>query len=181
MGAGNSDCTSIGLLGNDIPDARLLENTPVATRHVHASKIVITQMADNARFLMATRPFVSTLHFVVQISMWRCFDQNRVTSSRIYHFRTIHPHHCKMTAFDLGLGTTVRPEGCLGSIQYPPYLVKISDNTWYRTDEWDTFCLVPGLIRDLETDIGRSPGSPPNKQWCPVQGRKQASRRRDDR
>jgi Fungal protein kinase len=39
-----------------------------------------------------------------------------------------------MTAYDLGLDTTVRPEGCLGSSHYPSYLVKVSDDAWYRTE-----------------------------------------------
>ena len=39
-----------------------------------------------------------------------------------------------MTDYCLGLGTTVHPEDCLGSLTYPTYLVKVADKTWYRTE-----------------------------------------------
>jgi len=34
-----------------------------------------------------------------------------------------------MTAHGLGLGITVRPEGFWGSVDYPSYIIKISE-TW---------------------------------------------------
>ena len=112
---------------------------------VHACKSIITQMADNARILMATRPFLRfCLHVVFCGTNFNLvlFDRNGVVISRSYHFKThlrlfIHiicRLSCKMTAYDLGLDTTIRLEGCLGSTQYPAYLVKISDETWYRTE-----------------------------------------------
>jgi hypothetical protein len=134
-----------GPLGNDILNARLPEGAPVVTPHVHACKRMTTQMADNARILMATRPF---LRFCLYIAFCGTnfnlvlFDRNGAVISRSYHFEThlelfiriIRRLSCEMTAYDLGLDTTVRPEGCLGSDQYPPYLVKITDETWYRTE-----------------------------------------------
>ena len=39
-----------------------------------------------------------------------------------------------MTAYDLGLDITVRPEGCLGSVDCPFYLIKVSNETWYRLE-----------------------------------------------
>ena len=134
-----------GPLGNDILNARLPEDTPVVTPRVPACKSIITQMADNARILMATRPFLRyCLHIVFCGTNFNLvlFDRNGVIISRSYHFKThlglfiriIRRLSCEMTAYDLGLDTTVRPEGCLGSIQYPAYLVKISDKTWYRTE-----------------------------------------------
>jgi hypothetical protein len=70
------------------------------------------------------------------------FDCNRVFISGSYHFKThltlfihiIHCLSCKTTAYDLGLDTTICPEGCLGSTQYLAYLVKISDESWYRME-----------------------------------------------
>jgi hypothetical protein len=108
-------------------------------------KNIVTQMADNARILMAARPF---LRFCLHIAFCGrnfnlvLFDRNGVIISRTYDFqkhfglfiRIIRRLSCDMTAYDLGLDTTVRPEGCLGSAQYPPYLVKISAETWYRTE-----------------------------------------------
>ena len=134
-----------GPLGNDTLNARLPEDAPVVTPRVHACKSIITQMADNARILMATRPFLRfCLHVVFCGTNFNLvlFDRNGVVISRSYHFEThlrlfiriIRRLSCEMTAYDLGLDTTIRPEGCLGSIQYPAYLVKISDETWYRTE-----------------------------------------------
>ena len=134
-----------GPLGNDILNARLPEDTPVVTPRVHACKSIITQMADNARILMATRPF---LRFCLHIAFCgtnfnlALFDRNGAVISRSYHFEThlglfiriIRRLSCEMTAYDLGLDTTVGLEGCLGSTQYPNCLVKVSDEAWYRTE-----------------------------------------------
>ena len=94
---------------------------------------------------MATRPF---LRFCLHITFCGTnfnlvlFDRNGVIISRSYHFKThltlfiriIRRLSCEMTAYDLGFDTTVRPEGCLGSVDYPSYLVKISNETWYKTE-----------------------------------------------
>lgn len=136
-----------GPLGNDIHNAMLFEDAPVGKRITTQKlcKRITTQMADNARILLATRPF---LRFFLQITFCgtifnlMLFDRNGVVISRSYHIEThlglfiriIRRLSREMTAYDLGLDTTVRPEGCLGSTQYPSYLVKISDETWYRTD-----------------------------------------------
>jgi hypothetical protein len=134
-----------GPLGNDISNARLPEGAPVVAPRVHACKSIITQMADNARILMATRPF---LRFCLHIAFCGTsfnlvlFDRNGAVISRTYDFEThlglfiriMRRLSCEMTAYDLGLDTTVRPEGCLGSTQYPPYLVKISEEAWYKTE-----------------------------------------------
>ena len=134
-----------GPLGNDTLNAKLPEGAPVMMPRLRACKKIIIQMADNARILMATRPF---LRFCVHIAFCgtnfnlALFDRNGVVISRTYHFEThfglfiriIRRLSCEMTAYDLGLDTTVRPEGCLGAAQYPAYLVKISDTAWYRTE-----------------------------------------------
>ena len=135
-----------GPLGMDTANGLRPDGEPVTnTRAVPVSKRIITQMADNARILMATRPF---LRFCLHIAFCgtnfnlALFDRNGVIISRSYHFAThltlfiriIRRLSCEMTAYDLGLDTTVRPEGCLGSFDYPSYLVKISDETWYRTE-----------------------------------------------
>jgi hypothetical protein len=134
-----------GPLGNDIPNARLPEGVPVVAPRVHACKSIITQMADNARILMAARPF---LRFCLHIAFCGTnfnlvlFDRNGAVISRTYHFEThielfiriIRRLSCEMTAYDLGLDSTVRPEGCLGSNKYPDYLVRISGDIWYRTE-----------------------------------------------
>jgi len=137
--------TRDGPLGNDIQNTLLPEFASVTTPRRHAGKSIIVQMADNARILMATRPF---LRFCLHITFCgtnfnlALFDRNGVIISRTYDFKThfglfiriIRRLSCEMTAYDLGLDTTVRPEGCLGSTQFPPYLVKVSDTIWYRTD-----------------------------------------------
>ena len=145
-----------GPLGNDVLNAGLPEGAPVVTPRAHACKSIITQMADNARILMATRPFLRfCLHIVFCGTNYNLvlFDRNGVVISRSYHFEThlrlfirmIRRLSCEMTAYDLGLDTTVRPEGCLGSTQYPPCLVKISDEAWYRTEDvplWQSTSLL---------------------------------------
>jgi len=137
--------TRDGPFGKDTRNARLPEGAPVVTPCVPADKGIITHMADNARVLMATRPF---LRFCLHIAFCgtnfnlALFDRNGVVISRTYHFKThlelfiriIRRVSCEMTAYDLGLDTTVRPERCLGSVQYPHYLVKLSDEIWYRTE-----------------------------------------------
>ena len=134
-----------GPLGNDIRNTKLAEGEPVVLPRAHASKSIIIQMADNARILMATRPFLRfSLHIAFSGTNFNLalFDRNGAIISRTYHFEThlglfiriIRRLSCEMTAYDLGLDTTVRPEGCLGSTDYPPYLVKISDTIWYRTE-----------------------------------------------
>ena len=148
---------SDGPFGQDILTARLPEGNPVVTsRAVMVCKSIISQMADNARILMATRPF---LRFCLHIAFCgtnfnlALFDRNGAIISRTYDFethlglfiRTIRRLTCEMTAYDLGLDTTVRPEGCLGSVQYPSYLVKISKETWYRTEGvplWQSTSLI---------------------------------------
>jgi len=134
-----------GPLGNDILNVRRPEGEPLVTPRVHPCKSIITQVADNARILMATRPF---LRFCLHITFCGTnfnlvmFDRNGAVISRSYHFKThlglfirvIRRLSCEMTAYDLGLDTTVRPEGCLGSNHYPACLVKISEDTWYRTE-----------------------------------------------
>ena len=134
-----------GPLGKDTLNARLREGSPVAKPRVYACKSIVTQMADNARILMATRPF---LRFCLHIAFCgtnfnlALFDRNGVIISRSYNFkihlglfiRIVRRLTCEMTAYDLGLDTTVRLEGCLGSPKYPSYLVKVSDDTWYRTE-----------------------------------------------
>ena len=135
-----------GPLGNDAANAILPDGEPVtSSRAMPASRRTITQMADSARILMATRPF---LRFCLHIAFCGTnfnlvlFDRNGAIISRTYDFKThlalfiriIRRLSCEMTAYDLGLDTTVRPESCLGCIDYPSYLVKISDETWYRTE-----------------------------------------------
>ena len=133
-----------GPLGNDIINARLPEDAHVP-RDLQDCRSITSQMADNARILMATRPFLRfCLHIVFCGTNFNLalFDRNGIVISRSHHFEThlglfiriIRRLSCEMTAYDLGLDTTVRPEGCLGSAQYPSYLVKISDETWYRTE-----------------------------------------------
>ena len=134
-----------GPLGKDTLNARLPEGSAVANPRVYACKSIVTQMADNARILMATRPF---LRFCLHIAFCgtnfnlALFDRNGAIISRSYNFkihlglfiRIVRRLTCEMTAYDLGLDTTVRLEGCLGSSKYPSYLVKVSDETWYRTE-----------------------------------------------
>jgi len=134
-----------GPLGNDILNVRRPEGEPVVAPRVHPCKSIITQVADNARILMATRPFLRfSLHITFCGTNFNLvmFDRNGAVISRSYHFKThlglfirvIRRLSCEMTAYDLGLDTTVRPEGCLGSNHYPACLVKISEDTWYRTE-----------------------------------------------
>jgi len=134
-----------GPLSKDNLNARRPEGEPVVMPQVQVCKSIITQMADNARIVMATRPF---LRFCVHIAFCgpnfnlALFDRNGAIISRTYHLEThlglfirvIRRLSCEMTAYDLGLDTTVRPERCLGSSQYPSYLVKLSDEIWYRTE-----------------------------------------------
>ena len=134
-----------GPLSKDNLNARRPEGELVEMPQVQVCKSIITQMADNARIVMATRPF---LRFCVHIAFCgtnfnlALFDRNGATISRTYHLEThlelfirvIRRLSCEMTAYDLGLDTTVRPERCLGSSQYPSYLVKLSDEIWYRTE-----------------------------------------------
>lgn len=133
-----------GPLGSDTLNAQLPEDTPPTAPHRRPCKKIAVQMADNARILMATRPF---LRFCLHITFCGTnfnlvlLDRNGMVISRTYHFQThlglfiriIRRLSCEMTAYDLGLDTTVRLEGCLGDIEFPPYLVKISETTWYRT------------------------------------------------
>lgn len=136
---------SDGPLGCDVRNARLPEGTCVATPKSQACKSIITQMADNARILMATRPFLCfCLHITFCGTNFNLalFDRNGAIISRTYDFemhlrlfiRVIRRLTCEMTAYDLGLDTTVRPEGCLGSVGYPTYLVKVSEKAWYKTE-----------------------------------------------
>ena len=135
-----------GPLNTDSIKAQLPQGEPVGTsRAMMGCKTIITQIADNARILMATRPF---LRFCLHITFCgtnfnlALFDRNGAIISRTYNFKThlglfirvIRRLSCEMNAYDLGLDTTVRPEGCLGAVDYPSYLVKISDETWYRTE-----------------------------------------------
>jgi len=63
---------------------------------VQACESITTQMADSARILMATRPFVSTSRFVARISIWH-YLINRGCYFKKISFqntsRTILPHH----------------------------------------------------------------------------------------
>jgi len=49
-----------------------------------------------------------------------------------------------MTAYDLGLDITIRSEGYSGSVDCPFYLMKVSDETWYRM-EGVPLCRQAGL------------------------------------
>jgi Fungal protein kinase len=94
---------------------------------------------------MAARPFLCfCLHIVFCGTNFNLvlFDRNGAIISRGYDFK-IHLKFficiicclsCEMTAYDLGLDTTVHPEGCLGSSRYLSYLVKILDDAWYMTE-----------------------------------------------
>ena len=150
-----------GPLGNDSLNMRLPKDAPAVALHVHICKSIITQMAGNPRILMATCPFLrSCLHVSFCGTNFNLvlFDHNGVVISRSYHFRTylglfiriIRRLVCEMTAYDLGLGTTVHPEGCLGSTRYPSDLVKVSDEIWYGTEEvplWQSTTLLgPGTL-----------------------------------
>ena len=164
-----------GPLGMDTANALRPDGEPVTnTRAALVSKRIITQMADNARILMATRPF---LRFCLHIAFCGAnfnlamFDRNGVIISRSYHFATHLPLFIRiirrlsreMTAYDLGLDTTVRPEGCLGSFDYPPYLVKISDETWYRTEGvplWQSTSLLGRGTLVFNAQGYREPGGP---------------------
>ena len=146
-----------GHLGDDTLNARKAEHKIIPNRRVSwVSKSIITQMADNARLLMATRPF---LYFCLHITFCgRNFnlvlcDRNGVIISRSYDFkkhlaffiRIIRRLSREMTAYDLGFDTTVCLEGCMGSADYPSYLVKISDGVWYRTEGvplWQSTSLI---------------------------------------
>ena len=135
---------------------RLPEDAPAVAPCVRVCKSIITQMADNARSLMANCPFLRFCLHVLFCGLnfnLVLFDHNGVVISRSYHFRTylgpfiriIRRLVCEVTAYDLGLDTTVHPEGCLGSTQYPADLVKISDETWHRTEGvplWQSFTLL---------------------------------------
>ena len=148
---------SDGPLIEDAKNAGLPEDSVVEnTRAMLISKSIITQMADNARILMAARPF---LRFCLHIAFCGTtfnlvlLDRNGAIISRGYDFRIhlglfiriIRRLSREMTAYDLGLDTTVRPEGCLGSAHYPSYLVKILDDVWYRTEGvplWQSTSLI---------------------------------------
>ena len=105
-------------------------------------------MADTARILTAATPFLRfCLHimFCAKNFSLALFDpRGPIISIKAYNFQTrlepficiIRRPPCEMTAYDHGLDTTVRAHthGCLGSIHYPSYLVKISDETWYRAE-----------------------------------------------
>jgi Fungal protein kinase len=78
-------------------------------------------MADNTRILMAARPFLRfCLHiaFCGTIFILVLFNRNGAMISRGYNFKThlklfiriICCLSCEMTAYNLGLDTTVRPE-----------------------------------------------------------------------
>ena len=53
------------------------------------------------------------------------------TYNRVSYRRRYEVHY---GFFLIGLDTTTRPQGCLGSTRYPAGLVKISDEAWYRTE-----------------------------------------------
>jgi hypothetical protein len=103
-------------------------------------------MADNARLLMATRPFLRyTVHIAFCGTNFNIvfIDRDGVVLSRSYHIqahlvlfiRIIRRLACEMTAYDLGLDTTVYPESCLGSsTHFPSILVKVAPGVWYRTE-----------------------------------------------
>ena len=143
-------------LGNDILIMRLPEDVPGVAPRVHVCKSIITQMEDNARVLMANCPFLRFCLHVLFCGMnfnLVLFDHNGVVISRIYHFRTylglfiriIRRLACEVTAYDLGLDTTVHPEGCSGSTQCPSDLVKISDETWHSMEGvplWQSITLL---------------------------------------
>ena len=145
-----------GPLGSDVRNARKAEGDDLERPRLRGTKSIITQMADNARILMATRPFLRySLHITFCGSNFNLmlFDRNGVVISRSYNFQThlslfiriIRRLTCEMTAYDLGLDTTVRPEGSLGSAQYPSYLVKLSGETWYKTEGvplWQSTSLI---------------------------------------
>ena len=103
-------------------------------------KSITAQMADNARILMATRPFLRFCFYITFCGTnlnLVLFDRNGAIFLRTYDrvlIRTIRRLSCEITAYDLGLDTTVRPEGCLGSAQYPSYLGEILEETWSRSD-----------------------------------------------
>ena len=93
---------------------------------------------------MAARPFLRfCLHIAVCGTNFNLalVDRNGVIISRAYDLKThlglfiriTRRLSREMTAYDIGLDTTVRPEGCLGSAQYLSYLVKISEETCNRT------------------------------------------------
>ena len=165
-----------GPLGTDTANALQADGEPVtSTRAMLVSKRIITQMADNARILMATRPF---LRFCLHITFCGTnfnmvpFDRNGIIISRSYLFEThlklfiriIRRLSREMTAYDLGLDTTVRPEGCLGSVNYPSYLVKISDKTWYRTEGvplWQSTSLLGRGTLVFNARGYSEPGGPP--------------------
>ena len=165
-----------GPFSYDTLTARLPDGAPVVAPHaVMVCKSIITQMADNARILMATRPF---LRFCLHIAFCgtsfnlALFDRNGAIISRTYDFKTHLGHFiriirrlsCEMTAYDLGLDTTVRPEGCLGSIDYPSYLVKISEETWYRTEGvpiWQSTSLLGRGTFVFNAQEHNAPDGPP--------------------
>ena len=163
-----------GPLGKNI-NARLPEDAPVP-RHIQGCKNITSQMADSARILMATRPFLRfCLHIVFCGTNFNLalFDRNGVVISRSFHLEThlglfiriIRRLSCEMTAYDLGLDTTVRPEGCLGSAQYPSYLVKISDETWYRTEGVPLWQSTSLLGRGTLVFRARKHGNPDAPLW----------------
>ena len=108
-------------------------------------KSILTQMADNARLQLAARPF---MRFCIHLSLCGTvfnivlFDRAGAVVSRDYSLvddfkliiLIIRHLATGMTAYDLGLDSTVRPLQNLGdAFPVPEYLVKVSENTWFRT------------------------------------------------
>ena len=81
--------TQEGPLSNDTGTARLPEGAHIAAPRTQAPKTVVTQMADNARILMAAGPF---LRFCLHIAFCgtnfnlALIDRNGVIISRAYDF-----------------------------------------------------------------------------------------------
>jgi len=140
-----------GPFGDDTDRARLSEDstefkTIESFEGGYSHRSIVTQIADNARLLMATRPFLRyTVHIVFCGTNFNVvfIDRDGVVISRSYHIqwhlvlfiRIVRRLACEMTAYDLGLDTTVRPEDCLGSsTRFPPFLVTVAPDTWYCTE-----------------------------------------------
>ena len=139
-----------GPIGDDTDQASLEEDstefeTTESFKGGYSYRSIVTQMADNARLLMATRPFLRyTVHVAFCGTNFNIvfIDRDGVVLSRSYHIKThfvlfiriIRRLACEMTAYDLGLDTTVHPEGCLGVSHFPSILVNVAPGVWYRTE-----------------------------------------------
>ena len=138
-------------------------------------KSILIQMADNARLQLAARPF---MRFCIHLSLCGTvfnvvlFDRAGAVVSRNYSLvddlkliiLIIRHLATDMSAYDLGLDRTVRPLQNRGdAFPVPEYLVKVSENTWFRTSGvpmWQSLSLLGRGTHVFQARACDQPDSP---------------------